>query len=301
MERKMSDITLSSAQRFSLLSLQRTAELNSTTQGRLSTGRKVNNVTDDAVAFFKNRALTERASEFELLRDDIDQTIVSVNTTLQGLNAIDTLVRQARGLVDSAKSQSQTERARTKTQFTTVMQQIFQLVEDSSYQGSNILNSTSSRLVVNFGLRSASRLQIDGVALNKTVAGANTLFTGANVFSGRGGVVFSAVFTAAGFSAIGSNNSAVAIANNAVNRIDDALSRVRTIVAGYSNDVAILQARLNFTDNYTGQLREGAENLVRADLNEEGANLIALQTRQQLGIQALSLAGQQQQAILSLF
>lgn len=297
----MSDITLSSAQRFSLLSLQRTDALNSTTQGRLSTGRKVNNVTDDAVAFFKNRALSERASEFELLREDIDQTIVSVNTTLQGLNAIDTLVRQARGLVDAAKAQSQNERARTKTQFTTVIQQIFQLVEDSSYQGSNILNSTSSRLVVNFGLRSASRLQIDGVDLNKTVAGANTLFTNANVFSGQGGVVFSAIFTAAGFSAIGSNNSGVGIANSAVNRIDDALSRVRTIVAGYSNDVAILQARLNFTDNYTDQLQEGAENLVRADLNEEGANLIALQTRQQLGIQALSLAGQQQQAILSLF
>ena len=65
-------------------------------------------------------------------------------------------------------------------------------------------------------------------------------------------------------------------------------------------NVAILQTRLDFTDQYVNTLNTGADALTLADLNEEGANLVALQTRQQLGIQSLAISGQQQQAILAL-
>ena len=57
---------------------------------------------------------------------------------------------------------------------------------------------------------------------------------------------------------------------------------------------------LDFTNEYVNTLQGGSDKLTLADLNEEGANLVALQTRQQLGIQSLSIAGQQQQAILAL-
>ena len=63
---------------------------------------------------------------------------------------------------------------------------------------------------------------------------------------------------------------------------------------------AILETRLNFTSSYVNTLETGSDKLTLADLNEEGANLVALQTRQQLGIQSLAIAGQQQQAILGL-
>ena len=66
------------------------------------------------------------------------------------------------------------------------------------------------------------------------------------------------------------------------------------------SNVAILQTRLDFTDQYVNTLEGGSDKLTLADLNEEGANLVALQTRQQLGIQSLSIAGQQQQSILAL-
>ncbi len=67
------------------------------------------------------------------------------------------------------------------------------------------------------------------------------------------------------------------------------------------SNVALLQTRLDFTDNYVNTLQTGADKLTLADLTEEGANLLALQTRQQLGIQALSFAGQAEQGILALF
>ena len=63
----------------------------------------------------------------------------------------------------------------------------------------------------------------------------------------------------------------------------------------------MLQTRLDFTDNYVNVLEGGAGKLTLADITEEGANLVALQTRQQLGINALSFAGQSEQNILALF
>ena len=82
--------------------------------------------------------------------------------------------------------------------------------------------------------------------------------------------------------------------------LDNAVSRLRSQAAKLGTNVAILETRLDFTKSYVNTIAGGSDKLTLADLNEEGANLIALQTRQQLGIQSLSIAGQQQQAILAL-
>lgn len=298
----MSDITLTSSTRSSLLSLQKTARLSERTQNRLASGRTVNSVTDDAVAFFRNRSLSARVSDFEARRSDIDQAISAVNSTLQGLDSVDSLLRQSRGLIEAARSQTQSERANATLQFGTVLSQIFQLVEDTSYQGTNLLNGTNTELRVDFGIRTASSLIVQGVHLNKTEANAQALFTGNVVFSSQGGAIFSGVFTGGnGFTVIGSNNSNINLVNEAVRNINDAITRIRTVVASFGNNVAILQTRLDFTNSYTDELQKGSDALVQADINEEGANLVALQTRQQLGVQSLSLSGQQEQAILRLF
>ena len=66
------------------------------------------------------------------------------------------------------------------------------------------------------------------------------------------------------------------------------------------NQTAV-QTREDFTQNTITNLQEGRDKLVVADQNEEGANLLALQTRQQLGVTSLSLASQSQQSVLRLF
>ena len=65
--------------------------------------------------------------------------------------------------------------------------------------------------------------------------------------------------------------------------------------------MAVLNTRLDFTKAYVNTMTAGAGKLTLADLNQEGANLLALQTRQQLGIQSLAFAGQSEQSILGLF
>jgi len=89
--------------------------------------------------------------------------------------------------------------------------------------------------------------------------------------------------------------------NSLVTDLEAALITLRTKAQTLGSNVALLQTRLEFTENYVNTLQTGADKLTLADLNEEGANLLALQTRQQLGIQALAFAGQAEQGILALF
>jgi flagellin-like hook-associated protein FlgL len=89
--------------------------------------------------------------------------------------------------------------------------------------------------------------------------------------------------------------------NARITNLDSGLTTLRSRAQTLGSNVALLQTRLNFTKAYVSTLTTGAGKLTLADLNEEGANLLALQTRQQLGIQSLAFAGQAEQTILTLF
>ena len=80
---------------------------------------------------------------------------------------------------------------------------------------------------------------------------------------------------------------------------DSALAYLRSNAQTIGSNVALLQTRLDFTEVYVNELEDGSAKLTLADINEEGANLLALQTRQQLGISALAFAGQAEQGILA--
>jgi flagellin len=81
----------------------------------------------------------------------------------------------------------------------------------------------------------------------------------------------------------------------------EALNTVRAFGSSLANNLSIIQTRQVFTQETINTLKAGAAELTDADPNEEGANLLALQTRQQLGVTALSLASQSQQSVLRLF
>jgi flagellin-like hook-associated protein FlgL len=89
--------------------------------------------------------------------------------------------------------------------------------------------------------------------------------------------------------------------DSAAASIEAAKLRLRGAASSLSNNLDIITTRLNYTNEFINVLAEGANKLVQADQNEEGANLLQLQTRQQLGTISLSLANQAQQAILRLF
>ena len=89
--------------------------------------------------------------------------------------------------------------------------------------------------------------------------------------------------------------------NTSITQVEAAISKLRTMASEFGNNYSIVQNREDFTENLINVLEEGADKLTLADMNEESANMLALQTRQQLAINSLSLASQAAQSVLSLF
>jgi flagellin-like hook-associated protein FlgL len=161
-------------------------------------------------------------------------------------------------------------RASFQTQYNDLLVQIDQLAADSSYHGINLLNGDNLKVV--FNESSTSSLTIQGVKFDSAGLGLTAI-------------------TGSGFQ---DNNSV----NTTLNNIQTALTTLRTQAANFGSNETTVEARQDFTKDLINTLQTGADNLVLADTNQEGANLLALQTRQQLSITSLSLASQADQAIL---
>ena len=95
--------------------------------------------------------------------------------------------------------------------------------------------------------------------------------------------------------------SAATAIDNALKAIADVTTYLRSYATELGNNFSIIETRQDFTESLVDVLETGSDNLVLADMNEESANYLALQTRQQLAINSLSLASQSAQSVLSLF
>src|SRR5581483_7143075 len=100
----MSDITLSAGIRANLLSLQQTADLMSTTQNRLATGKKVNSALDNPLNFFQSSSLSARANDLSGLLDAMGNGISTIQAANNGINAITSLVQQLKATVSQARA-----------------------------------------------------------------------------------------------------------------------------------------------------------------------------------------------------
>jgi flagellin-like hook-associated protein FlgL len=95
--------------------------------------------------------------------------------------------------------------------------------------------------------------------------------------------------------------AAIFAINASIKAIDSALTTVRQASQAFGTTSSLLGIRQDFTQNLINTLKGGASDLVNADLNEESANLLSLQTRQQLGTISLSIAQKSEQSVLRLF
>ncbi len=147
----MSSINLSLATRANLLSLQTTQSLLARTSGRLSSGLKVNKPIDDAAAFFAAAALTKTADNQITAQTNIAQTSSLLETAVSGLKSITKLVQTAQGLVSSLSTASSLTQANSLTsQYNTVLSQIDNLANSTTYQGINLINTNTTAVSVSF-------------------------------------------------------------------------------------------------------------------------------------------------------
>ena len=267
-------ISLTQGMRANLISLQLNTNLLTQTQGRLATGKKVNSAMDDPVNYFAAQSYTTRASDLASRKDGMSEGVNIVTAASQGIDAINTLITQAKGIATSALATTDViAKSSYATQFDTVMSQILSLAGDSSYKGTNLLNAGT--IDVKFNESGSSKLTVTGF-------GATTLSQ------------VSLAFTTTW--AVGD-----AFINTSMNLISSASSILRTKSATLASNLDVITARQDFTNNIIDTLKTGADNLTLADMNEESANMLMLQTRQSLGTTSLSMASQAAQAILRLF
>ena len=154
--------------------------------------------------------------------------------------------------------------------FNAVRSEIDALVKDAGYQGINLLNDDD--LTVTFNADRTNKYTVEGVKADADSLG----LTEADWASGED--IASSI-------------------TEAVNSITD----LRSFASSFGTDNAIMETRREFTENMVNTLENGAAELVNADMNEESANMLALQTRQQMGTISLSIANQAEQSVLRLF
>ena len=278
----MNNITLTGGMRQSLFSLQGTSKLMDQTSSRLSSGKEVQSALDDPVNFFAAQGHTQRATDLAGRKDEMGEAIQTIKAANNGLEAIQDLIASAKSTAQSAMAidatatttaQDYKDRSALLVQFETLRSQIDELAQDSGYKGLNFLQQ--STMTVEFAENVGDA--------NLKVVGFDGDSGGLSIDSASGIWTTDALITAA------------------IADLDTARSTLRTKAKELSNALSTVTTRQEFTSNMINTLEDGSANLVNADMNEESANMLMLQTRQSLGTSSLSMASQAAQAVLRLF
>lgn len=283
----MSQITLTAAMRANLVSLQNTNELMGRTQERLATGLKVNSAVDNPTNYFAARAHNQRADLLNGLKDYISEAIQTVKAADNGVKAITNVIENLRSIVNQARNALNDANSGTllgglATQYNEAIQQLNNFQQDASYKGVNFLTG-STTLTVNFNENASTSLVMNG--FNATASG---LSISGGTATGSGTITSADLDTATELDGIEAT-------------LNRALATLRTKSSELASNLSVLTYRQSFITDMVNTLRDGATKLTVADTNEEGANMLMLQTRQQLGVTSLSLASQAAQSILRLF
>ncbi|WP_129124759.1 flagellin N-terminal helical domain-containing protein [Geomonas oryzae] len=269
------DISLTAGMRTNLLNLQQTSKLLNRTQERLSSGKQVNSALDNPTNYFAAQNASQRASDLADRKDGMAEAVQTVSAANAGITAITGLINAAKGIAQSALSTSDTTtRSTLGAQYSTIQSQIDNISSDSGYRGLNLLSSTNT-LTVNFNENASSSLNVVGFLANST------------------GLSLGGTAT--------SNWQTNANITTDTAKMDTAISTLRTNTQTLAANLNVITIRQNFTDSMINTLQTGADNLTLADMNQEGANMLMLQTRQSLGTTSLSMSSQAAQAVLRLF
>ena len=204
-----------------------------------------------------------------------DQITITSN---DDLNASDDAVAAAFGLPNSTTpinpvTVDSTVRAELEDQYNVILRQISDIAKDASFNGINLLDGND--LAVVFNEDASSKLEIKGV--NFSYAGLGLSIAAAGYFQDDANV------------------------QATLDSLQGATDTLRAQASTFGSNLNVVESRQDFTKNMINTLETGAANLTLADTNEEAANLLALQTRQQLSTTALSLASEADQNVLRLF
>ena len=263
-----------------MIALQNLNSINSdlmTTQNRISTGLKVASAKDNPAVWAIAQNERTQVSSLDAVKDSLSRTSSAVDVAMTAGQSISDLLSQLKekALAASDTSLDTTARSALNADFVAIRNQITQTIRTSSFNGINLLD----------GSRSSISALADASGTNHMTVAAKNLSLGGSI------VTLSAL---ASFASATSASALLTTIDASINNVSSALSSLGT-------SSKALDTHQTFVGKLQDTLTGAIGNLVDADMARESANLQALQVKQQLAIQALSIANQSSSWILKLF
>ncbi len=264
-----------------MIALQNLNKTNSelqTTQNRINTGLRIGGAKDNSSVFAVAQSMRADIGALGSVKTSLDRAVSIGDVAIAAGESISDLLIEMREKATAAMDASidSFSRAAYNSDFRALMDQINVILANAEFDGANMLNGS-----ITGGI---------GFLADADAARTVTLNTQDMSFSG-------AIITLASTASLGT----VTLAASAVSFVNASLDNVNAALARLGSDLKKMEAHRTFIGKLTDSLTAGVGNLVDADLAKESAQLTALQVKQQLGVQALSIANSEPQIILSLF
>ena len=248
-----------------------------TTQNRINTGKSVANAKDNGAIWAIAQGQRAEIGALNAVKQSLDRGVAAVDVALAAGETVSDLLLQMKekALAATDASLKTAARAALNEDFVALRDQIASVTSNAEFNGVNLLETGAT-----------------GFQALANAEGTSTLTVGAEVM------------------ALGSANVTVT-ASQAIDTLSDAAASLAAVTASIDlvsgalarlgTNSKALSTHITFVGKLSDALESGVGNLVDADLAKESAKLQALQTKQQLGVQALGIANQSPQLVLSLF
>jgi flagellin len=260
-----------------LQNLNMTSRELDTTQTRINTGKRISNAKDNGAiwAIAQNQRATSRA--LDAVRESLQRGQSTVDVAISAGETVSDLLLQMKekALAAADASLDATSRTALNADFQALRDQLARAVSNADFNGINMVKAGGTTIAALANSDATSRI---------TVAAQSLALGGANVTIAATGSIGTQTLAAAMISTV----------NTSITNVSTALSRLGT-------GSKALGSHMEFVNKLQDSIDAGVGNLVDADLAKESAKLQALQTKQQLGVQALSIANQSTSILLGLF
>ena len=247
------------------------------TQNAVDTGLKVSSAKDDGAVYAIAQNMRGDVAGYTAVQDSLNRGMSAVDVAMSaGQSISDLLVEmKTKALAASDTSLDTASRAAMNQDFTALRDKISTSVNNAVFNGYNLVDGSTTQVTALASADGSRRITV--AAENMSLSGSIvTLSTGASI-------------------------STQAAASTMVAAIQTSLSNVDAALAKLSSGSKKFSIQVDFAQKLSDALTSGIGNLVDANMADESAQLQSLQVKQQLGVQALSIANQAPQTVLSLF
>ena len=274
----LNSVNTNSGALIALQNLQSTNAELATTQSRINTGKKVNTAKDNGAVWATAQGQRAEVAALNAVKDSLSRGSSAVDVSIAAGESVSDLLIQLKEKALSATDKSLTTSARSalNEDFKAIRDQITTVVTNAKFNGVNLLDNSTGTA----GYKALSNTAGSTIK----VAGENLSLGGANVTVAAGTTIGTATLA----------TTALGLVNASIDKVSASLARLGT---GSKS----LETHATFVGKLSDALEIGIGNLVDADLAKESARLQSLQTKQQLGVQALSIANSSTSILLGLF